>query len=126
MPGSPSPEHPVPPPAASPVPTPVPPGAGAGAAAATWFSTGLAVVLGLALVLWPYPSDCGLDLIFYLGAAALTLLAGIWGATISWRHRRGLPHCLSLLTIVWAAILLAGDVLPRIGYAKAERTWLCP
>jgi hypothetical protein len=93
--------------------------------AATWFWTVLAVALALALPLWPYERGCGLRLGFFLGATGLTLLAGFLGALASWANRRGLAHVLSLIVLVWATVVAAGEVLPRIGYARESRTWLC-
>jgi hypothetical protein len=94
--------------------------------ALTWFWTGLAILLGLALLLWPYDKNCGIRLIFYLGAGGLALLAGVIGAVNSWSHRRGLAHLLSLLVIAWAAVMVLREVLPRAGYAREARDWTCP
>ena len=119
------------PPGAPPPPVPPPaPGAAApvvrGAAAVTWFWVVLAVLLAAALPLWPYDKACGLQLFFYLGAAALALLAGAAGAVNSWKARRGLAHVLSLAVVVWAGVMGAREVLPRTGYAAESRAWLCP
>jgi hypothetical protein len=38
----------------------------------------------------------------------------------------GLAHVLSLVSIVWGLVLVAGVVLPRVGYAKDAATWFCP
>jgi hypothetical protein len=94
--------------------------------ALTWFWTGLAILLGVALLLWPYDRNCGIRLIFFLGAGGLALLAGVLGALASWAHRRGLAHLLSLLVIVWSAVMVMREVLPRAGYAKEARDWTCP
>ena len=48
----------------------------AGSVAMTWFWVGLAVLLAAALPLWPYEKTCGLQLFFYLGAAAARLSRG--------------------------------------------------
>ena len=93
--------------------------------ALTWFWVGLAVALAAALVLWPYQKTCGLQLFFFLGAAGITLIAGFLGAINSWAHRRGFAHVLSLLVILWAGIVAARELLPRVGYAKAAQTWTC-
>lgn len=94
--------------------------------AMTWFWAVLALVLAAALPLWPYGKTCGLQLFFYLGAAGLALLAGATGAVNAWRTRRGLPHMLSLLVVVFAGVMGAREVLPRTGYAAERQTWLCP
>jgi hypothetical protein len=93
--------------------------------ALTWFWTALAIALAIALPLWPYERACGLRLAFFLGATAITLLAGFLGALASWANRRGFAHVVSLLVLVWALVVAASAVLPRIGYAKDVRTWLC-
>jgi hypothetical protein len=94
--------------------------------ALTWFWTALALVLAVALPLWPNDKSCGLRLVFYLGAAAIALLMGLLGALSSWSYRRGLAHLLSLLAIVWAGIMAAREILPRAGYARQELHWTCP
>jgi hypothetical protein len=94
--------------------------------ALTWFWTGLAVLLGVALLLWPYDRNCGIRLIFFMGAGGLALLAGVIGALNSWAHHRGLAHLLSLLVIVWAGVMVMREILPRAGYARESRDWTCP
>jgi hypothetical protein len=94
--------------------------------ALTWFWTGLAIVLAVALAVWPYDKNCGLRLIFFLGAGGIALLAGVLGALASWSHRRGLAHLISLLVIVWSGVMVVREILPRAGYAKESRDWTCP
>jgi hypothetical protein len=94
--------------------------------ALTWFWTGLAVVLAVALPLWPNDKSCGLKLVFYLGLAVIALLMGVLGALASWSHRRGLAFVLSLVAILWAGIMAAREILPRVGYARQELHWTCP
>jgi len=84
------------------------------------------VLLAAALPLWPYGKTCGLQLFFYLGAAALAFLAGATGAVHSWRARRGLAHLIALIVVVLTGLMGAREVLPRIGYAAQAETWLCP
>ena len=52
--------------------------------ALTWFWTALALMLAIALPLWPNDKSCGLRLVFYLGAAGIALLMGVLGAMSSW------------------------------------------
>jgi hypothetical protein len=94
--------------------------------ALTWFWTGLAVILAIALAVWPYDKNCGLRLIFFLGAGGIALMAGLLGALAAWANRRGLAHLLSLLVIVWAGVMVLREILPRVGYAKEARGWTCP
>jgi hypothetical protein len=94
--------------------------------ALAWFWTTLALLLAVALPLWPNDKSCGLRLVFYLGAAGIALLMGVLGALASWSYRRGLAHLLSLLAIVWAGVMAAREILPRAGYARQELRWTCP
>jgi hypothetical protein len=94
--------------------------------ALTWFWSGLAVLLAIALLVWPYDKNCGIRLIFFLGAAGLTLLVGVLGALAAWSHRRGLAHLISLLVVTWAAVMILREILPRAGYAREAREWTCP
>jgi hypothetical protein len=94
--------------------------------ALAWFWVLLAVALAAALPLWPYEKSCGLQLFFFLGAAGVTMLVGLLGALSSWAHRRGFAHLLALSVLAWAGIMAAREVLPRVGYAKETRTWMCP
>ncbi|HET9235592.1 MAG TPA: hypothetical protein VFP10_15835, partial [Candidatus Eisenbacteria bacterium] len=61
----------------------------------------------------------------YLVAVAAVAGAGIWSAVWTWRHRAARAHTLSILLIAWGLLLGAGEVLPRIGYAKQVLTWAC-
>jgi len=117
---------------AAPVPAPPRASVPAGAApvrrrsvALTWFWVGLALALGMALAIWPYQRACGLQLVFYLGAAGITGLVGLLAALASWSHRRGFAHVVSLLVILWSGAVALRETLPRVGYAKTSRTWTC-
>lgn len=92
---------------------------------ATWFRVVLVLLLGAAAPFWPYPHHCGLNLFLYLGVVGLVVIAGVWGASSSWHRRMGLPHVLSILTVIWGLALVASEVLPRIGYAAASLAWGC-
>jgi hypothetical protein len=124
---------------APPPPTALPPGSiervppatlrpapGRGSVARTWFWTVLALALAVGLAVWPYPKTCGLQLFFFLGATAVTVVAGVVGALASWAHRRGVAHLLCLLVLLWAGVVGASEALPRSGYARESRPWLCP
>ena len=37
----------------------------------------------------------------------------------------GIPHILGLVMLGYATWLGAGEILPRTGYAKVEKTWSC-
>jgi hypothetical protein len=89
----------------------------------------LSVVLGVAIVLWPYESRCGFGLAAYLAAVGVVAVSGGWSAVWTWRHRAARAHVLSLLILLWGLVLGAMEVLPRIGYAKADLQhpagWVC-
>ena len=96
-----------------------------GSVAVTWLWVLLALGLAVALPLWPYQRSCGLQAAFFVGATGITLLVGGLAAISSWANRRGLAHVLSLAVMAWAAIVAAGEILPRVGYARETRTWTC-
>lgn len=89
----------------------------------------LSVALGVAMVIWPYPSNCGSGLAAYLGAVVVVITSGVWSSIWTWRHRASHAHILSLLLILWGLVLGSIEVLPRIGYAKSDArrpgTWSC-
>jgi hypothetical protein len=85
----------------------------------------LAAALGAAVLFWPYAAACGLGLAGYFGAVASVVAAGCWAAVYSWRSRAPRAHAIALLVIVWGMSLGAREVLPRIGYAKDVREWVC-
>jgi hypothetical protein len=75
---------------------------------------------------WPYSHGCGIKLFLYLGAAGLVVVAGLWGAISSWRRRMGLAHSFALIVVLTGLVLVAREVLPRVGYARQASTWICP
>jgi Flp pilus assembly protein TadB len=78
----------------------------------------LTVALGIGMIFWPYQARCGFGLLAYLFAVIVVIGAGGWSAVWAWRHRAGKAHVLSLLIMLWGAILGAQELLPRTGYAK--------
>ena len=90
----------------------------------------ISVALGVAMLVWPYPSRCGAGLAGYLGAVGVVVGSGIWSAVWTWRHRASRAHTLSLLLILWGLVLGSMEVLPRVGYAKPDANhptnWSCP
>lgn len=89
----------------------------------------LSVALGVAMVLWPYPSRCGVGLAGYLAAVGAVIASGVWSSVWTWRHRAGRSHTLSLLIILWGLILGSMEILPRVGYGKPDprhpSNWSC-
>jgi hypothetical protein len=90
---------------------------------------GLACVLGVAIVFWPYGARCGFGVAGYLGAVATLIVAGVWSSIWTWKHRAAKAHAVSLLLLTWGIVLAAADVLPRVGYAKPTANhpanWTC-
>ena len=89
----------------------------------------LSVVLGVAILLWPYEARCGFGLAAYLAAVTVVAVSGGWSAVWTWRHRAARAHVLSLLILLWGLVLGSMEVLPRVGYAKADlrhpANWVC-
>ena len=83
------------------------------------------MLLAVALPQWPYARDCGGWLILYLVAVGMVVIAGIWGARLTWDGRLGYAHIIALGTVLWGLTLTSQEVLPRIGYAQAQAAWFC-
>jgi len=92
---------------------------------AVWGCVALGVILGIALPQWPYARACGGWLLLYLTAVGTVVVAGAWGARVSWRGRIGLAHIVAMGTMIWGLALTAQEVLPRVGYAKTRLAWRC-
>jgi hypothetical protein len=92
---------------------------------ALWMRALLGVTLAAAMTQWPYPHDCDLPLLGYLGAVAALVLAGGWVALASWTFRSGPVHVLSLILVFWGVVLAAEQTLPRVGYAAERASWRC-
>ena len=92
---------------------------------AVWGCVSLGALLGIALPQWPYERACGSWLLLYLSAVATVVVAGWWGASVSWKSRIGLAHVLAVSTLIWGLALTAHEVLQRVGYAKTRLAWRC-
>ncbi len=94
-----------------------------------WMRTLVAAVAAAGLWFWPWPAACGAPLVGFNVATGVVALLGAWSAVGTWRHRLGLAHVVSLLVTLWALVLGAREVLPRVGYAipTAQRgpAWQC-
>jgi hypothetical protein len=90
-----------------------------------WIRVGLALLVGVGMVWWPYTHACGLKLMFYFVGAGAVLAGSIWGALGSWRHRMGFAHALSVALLVWGVSLVTSQILPRVG-PRPNATWFCP
>lgn len=94
--------------------------------AATWLWLVLGLTLAVALPLWPYAASCGAGLFGYLGVIAVLVLSAVLALRASWRARQGKANAVAVLLLIWGLTLAAMAVLPRIGYARASATWMCP
>jgi len=90
----------------------------------------LVFALGAALAFWPYEKECGTDLFGFLGVELMIVVGGIWVGFTTWRYRLPRMHTLSLFIILAGLILLAAEILPRVGYAavdpKHSPSFSCP
>jgi hypothetical protein len=80
----------------------------------------LVFALGAAIVIWPYSRECGWGWFGYLGVEAVIVAGGIWVAFTTWRGRLPKMHAFSLLVALAGLVLIAAEVLPRIGYASTD------
>lgn len=89
----------------------------------------LATALAVGILFWPYASNCGTGLAGYLVAVSAVTVGGLWSSVWTWRHRTARAHVLSLLLVIWGIVLGAREVLPHLGYAKADPArpvgWVC-
>ena len=86
---------------------------------------GLVVALAVAINFWPYGRACGLGLTVFLGAEAALLLGALWTTVYTWRGRLPKAHVLAMVVVLWALVLIAAQVLPRVGYARTAAEWVC-
>lgn len=96
-----------------------------------WVLVRLALVLALsvAILFWPYDTQCGVRLVGYLAASGIVILGGLWIAVLSWHHRMAETHAVSMLILLWGIAVLARETLPRVNYARpdaARAAWRCP
>lgn len=92
---------------------------------AVWGRVALGLVLAGVVNQWPYGTECGVSLMFYMSALTAVIVAGVWGARSTWHRRMGLAHIVALLVVAWGSLLAADRILPRIGYAAVHATWRC-
>ena len=93
--------------------------------AALWARVTLGLVLAVMITQWPYPHACGMELLQYLGAVTMVMVAGAWIAVVSWSRRHATGHVLALLVMLWGIALLTYEILPRVGYAALRWSWQC-
>ncbi len=102
------------------------------AATRTWgafLRLALATALGVGILFWPYSHRCGISVAGYLAAVSAIVAGGLWSSVWTWRHRTARAHVLSLLLVLWGMLLGGIELLPRVGYAKADNArptgWTC-
>ncbi len=91
----------------------------------TWGRISLGVLIAIGMLQWPYDHSCGFKLGFYLSAVAMVMVSAGWGSVFSWKSRMPMAHAVSQGLLIWGLVLGAGQVLPRVGYAKDLATWRC-
>lgn len=91
-----------------------------------WVRVILGLMLGLAVLQWPYERSCGMPLVAYLGVLAFIVTVASWAGVHAWKTRLATAHVLSLALLAWGAVLTAGEVLPRTNYARSQAAWVCP
>ena len=80
----------------------------------------LVFALFAALIIWPYERACGVGFFEFLGVEVVIVIGGLWVAFTTWRYRLPKMHTLSLLIILTGLVLIASELLPRIGYAAVD------
>jgi hypothetical protein len=90
-----------------------------------WLRVALVTLLGVAVLEWPYGHSCGLPLLAYLGVLSFIAMTALWAGVHTWKTRVAMGHAISLALLAWGAVLAAGEILPRTGYARQEAAWAC-
>ncbi len=94
-----------------------------------WARLVLVGVLTGAVMFWPYSRACGFGLYSYMGAGVVIVVGGLWVSIYGWRFHIPAVHALALAMVLWGAVLITAQVLPRNGYAKVDPNhpprWSC-
>ena len=89
----------------------------------------LVVALAASLAFWPYARQCGDGLFAYVSAAGMIVVGALWAAVWTWRARLPRMHLLTMAVLIWGVVLVGLELLPRVGYAKADAArpaaWWC-
>jgi len=89
----------------------------------------LVIILAVAIAFWPYHRNCSLGLFTYMAAQGMVVAGGLWLMVCTWRQRMAKTHGLAVAVILWGLMLIAHQVLPRVGYAKSDPAkppqWVC-
>ena len=93
---------------------------------------GLSLAISIGIVFWPYTHDCGSGLFWFLGAAVIVVVGGMWSVFWTWRSRMPRAHALSLVIVLWGLAVSATQVVPRTSSvasalsAPVAARWFCP
>jgi hypothetical protein len=90
-----------------------------------WVRVVLGMLLGAAILEWPYGRSCGLPLVAYLGVIGFIVMTALWAGVHTWKTRLATGHVLSLALLAWGTVLAAEEILPRTGYARQDAAWVC-
>jgi len=90
-----------------------------------WARLSVVVILGAAVLWWPYGRSCGPGLAAYVAATAMIIVGGLWVVVCTWTCRMARTHAVAMLVALWGVGLIAVEVLPRIGYTAQSAAWLC-
>ena len=90
-----------------------------------WARFFVVATLAAAILWWPYGRSCGFGLVLYLAATTMIIVGGVWVVACTWILRMARTHVLAMLITLWGAALITAQVLPRVGYAADNATWLC-
>lgn len=93
--------------------------------ATVWLVTLLGPIGAAGLLIWPYPKACGLSLGVYLVGLLAVWGASIWAMRTAWAAQRAVAMIIGVVTLVASLMLVALEVLPRVGYARDSLTWTC-
>jgi len=90
-----------------------------------WAIVGGGIILAVGMTQWPYGHSCGAGLAVYLLAVTAVLVVGVWASIQTWNAGLAVGHVLALGVALTGMALMLFQVLPRMGYAKAEASWSC-
>ena len=90
-----------------------------------WARFAVVATLAMAILWWPYGRSCGFGLVAYLAASTMIVVGGVWVVACTWILRMARTHALAMLVTLWGGVLITAQVLPRVGYAASQATWLC-
>ena len=91
-----------------------------------WSWVGLGALLSVAMLYWPYSRTGIWSILFYAFAVAMVIVAGVWGAQLTWKTRLGIAHTIALVVLLWGITLGAAETFPHRSCASTEAGAICP